>query len=118
MIKSESEDYSEDSGLENYVEEDQKVTRDVMKFDQKAASTPSDNRSALTGVTPVTNAFGSKAITSGQGKNQSSLKVSTTPQNKKDSESDSFFDQNSEQRDEVDENAFNMTKKSAKMDKT
>ena len=33
MIKSESEDYSEDSGLENYVEEDQKVTRDVMKFD-------------------------------------------------------------------------------------
>lgn len=69
-------------------------------------------------MTPVTNAFGSKAINTGQGKNQSSLKVSTTPQNKKDSESDSFFDQNSEQRDEVDENAFNMTKKSAKLDKT
>ena len=48
------------------------------------------------------------------------MKVSTSPNNKKDSESDSFFeDANSEHRDEVDESAFQLTHaKSTKFVKT
>lgn len=43
LIKSESdEDYSEDSGLENYIEEDKTANKDVLKFEMKAGSTPSD----------------------------------------------------------------------------
>lgn len=45
------------------------------------------------------------------------MKISTTPGGKKDSESDSFFDQNSENRDEVDEAAFRMTQEE-KLSKT
>ena len=67
MVKSDSDDYSEDSGLENYAEEDNNLKKDIMQFGQKG-STPSDEKTAQTGITPVPNSFAPKATTPAPGK--------------------------------------------------